>query len=140
MEPIRFLFGIHIHQPVGNFDHVVRDHVDRVYLPLLKRLAERDLLPASLHISGPLLDWMTRNDRALMDLTGRLVADGRVELLLSGYDEPVLAALTRGGPPGAGGPDAGRAAAGVRSGGGRPSGSPSGCGSPTSRQSWPGPG
>ena len=95
MEPIRFLFGIHIHQPVGNFDHVVRDHVDRVYLPLLKRLAERDLLPASVHISGPLLDWMTRNDRALMDLTGRLVADGRVELLLSGYDEPVLAVLTR---------------------------------------------
>ena len=95
MQPIRFLFGIHIHQPVGNFDHVIRDHVDTVYLPLLKRLADRDLLPASLHISGPLLEWMARNDRALMDLTGRLVADGRVELLLSGYDEPILATLTR---------------------------------------------
>jgi len=95
MQPIRFLFGIHIHQPVGNFDHVFRDHVDTVYLPLLKRLADRELLPASLHISGPLLEWMARNDRALMDLTGRLVADGRLELLLSGYDEPILATLTR---------------------------------------------
>lgn len=95
MDPLLFLFGIHIHQPVGNFDHVVREHVDTVYLPLLRRLAERDLLPAALHLSGPLLDWMERNDRSFLDLTGRLVAEGRVELLLSGFDEPVLAALSR---------------------------------------------
>lgn len=95
MDPIHFLFGIHIHQPVGNFDHVVQDHVDHVYLPLLRRLAERDLLPAALHLSGPLLEWMERNDRAFLDLTGRLVAEGRLELLLSGFDEPILAALTR---------------------------------------------
>lgn len=95
MDPILFLFGIHIHQPVGNFDHVVRDHVDTVYLPLLRRLAERDLLPASLHLSGPLLEWMERNDRSFLDLTGRLVAEGRLELLLSGFDEPILAALSR---------------------------------------------
>jgi 4-alpha-glucanotransferase len=94
-DPLLFLFGIHIHQPVGNFDHVVRDHVDAVYLPLLRRLADRDLLPAALHLSGPLLDWMERNDRAFLDLTGRLVAEGRLELLLSGFDEPVLAALSR---------------------------------------------
>lgn len=94
-EPILYLFGIHIHQPVGNFDHVVRDHVDAVYLPLLRRLAERDLLPAALHLSGPLLEWMERNDRSFLDLAGRLVAERRLELLLSGFDEPILAVLSR---------------------------------------------
>jgi 4-alpha-glucanotransferase len=38
---------------------------------------------------------MIRNDRTFMDLTGRLVAEGRLELFLSGYDEPILATLTR---------------------------------------------
>jgi len=27
MEPIRFAFGLHFHQPVGNFDHVFAQHM-----------------------------------------------------------------------------------------------------------------
>ena len=39
--PLQFLFGLHVHQPVGNFDHVFADHVEDVYLPFLSALAER---------------------------------------------------------------------------------------------------
>ncbi|HXV86871.1 MAG TPA: alpha-amylase/4-alpha-glucanotransferase domain-containing protein [Gemmatimonadales bacterium] len=93
--PVRFLFGVHLHQPVGNFDHVFAQHVDQVYLPFLEALAERQAFPIALHVSGPLLEWMEAHDRRYLDLVGPLAADGRVELLLSGLDEPILAALPR---------------------------------------------
>jgi hypothetical protein len=93
--PLRFAFGIHLHQPVGNFDFVFEDHVREVYVPLLAALAEREFLPITVHVSGPLLEWLERNDHALLDLVGSLAGDGRVELLASGLYEPVLVALPR---------------------------------------------
>jgi hypothetical protein len=80
---------------VGNFDHVFEQHVRDVYRPFLERLAEREFLPFALHISGPLLEWLEAHESALLDRVGRLAVDGRVELLLSGMYEPVLAALPR---------------------------------------------
>ncbi|MGH7540225.1 MAG: 4-alpha-glucanotransferase, partial [Gemmatimonadota bacterium] len=84
-----------MHQPVGNFEHVFREHVDEVYRPFLERVAGRGLLPITLHVSGPLLEWLEANDSGYLDLVGRLVADGDAELLLSGRWEPILAALPR---------------------------------------------
>ena len=95
MPPIRFAFGLHLHQPVGNFDHVFAQHVDDVYRPLLDALADREFLPVVLHLSGPLLEWLEAHDAAYLDRLGRLAADGRVELLLAGFYEPVLASLPR---------------------------------------------
>ncbi len=95
MESIRFAFGVHIHQPVGNFDHVVEQHVREAYRPFLERLAEREFVPITLHVSGPLLAWLEAHDRPFLDFVGRLAAEGKVELLLSGYDEPILTALPR---------------------------------------------
>lgn len=94
-EPLRFIFGLHLHQPVGNFDHVFAEHVERVYAPLIDRLAEREFFPAVLHLSGPLLEWLERHERPYLDRVGRLAADGRIELLAAGWHEPVLAALLR---------------------------------------------
>lgn len=93
--PLPFCFVLHLHQPVGNFDHVFRDHADDVYAPFLSFLEERDLWPIGLHVSGPLLEWMEAHDRALHDRIGRHAADGRIELLSAGWYEPVLASLPR---------------------------------------------
>ena len=93
MNPVGFVFGVHLHQPVGNFDHVFADHLRDVYRPLVERLAERRFFPFTLHISGPLLEWLEARDPAYLDLIGRLAADGHVELLLAGFYEPVLASL-----------------------------------------------
>jgi len=95
MAPIRFVFGLHLHQPVGNFDHVFAQHVEDVYRPLLDRLAGRGFLPAVLHLSGPLLEWLEHHEPAYLDRLGTLAADGKLEILLAGFYEPVLAALPR---------------------------------------------
>ena len=93
--PVGFVFGLHVHQPVGNFDEVFRTHARDVYLPFLERLAQRGALPVALHVSGPLLEWLEAHAHPYLDLVGRLVADGQAELLLSGFYEPVLPALSR---------------------------------------------
>jgi 4-alpha-glucanotransferase len=95
MEPLRFAFGLHLHQPVGNFDHVFAQHVEDVYRPLLDRLAGRGFLPVVLHLSGPLLEWLEQHEPAYLDRLGTLAADGRIEILLAGHYEPVLASLPR---------------------------------------------
>lgn len=94
-EPIRFAFGLHLHQPVGNFGYVFEQHVADVYRPLLREFVGGGCAPVTLHLSGPLLDWLLDNDTAFLDELGRHVADHRVELLLAGYDEPILAVLPR---------------------------------------------
>ncbi len=94
-NPIRFVFGVHLHQPVGNFDSVFQQHLDDVYRPFLEKVDERDFLPIVLHLSGPLLEWLEQHDSKYLDLLGRLASDGKVELLCAGMYEPVLAALPR---------------------------------------------
>ncbi len=93
MTPLRFCFVLHVHQPVGNFDHVFREHAADVYRPFLDFLEDREVLPIGLHVSGPLVEWMEAHDTALLDRIGTLVADGRVELLGAGWYEPILVAL-----------------------------------------------
>lgn len=92
--PVALVFGVHLHQPVGNFDEVFAAHLRDAYLPLLARLAARRPLRLTLHISGPLLEWLgAHDDGGFLEQVARLVAADRAELLLSGYDEPILAAL-----------------------------------------------
>jgi hypothetical protein len=93
--PIRFVFGVHLHQPVGNFDSVFQQHLEDVYQPFLDKVDERGFLPVVLHISGPLLEWLEHHGPAFLDQVGRLARDGKLELLLAGMYEPVLAALPR---------------------------------------------
>jgi alpha-amylase len=94
-EPLRFVFGVHLHQPVGNFDHVFSDHVRDGYRPFLERTAAAGFGPLTLHVSGPLFDWLDDHDPAFVDVIGRHVTEGRLELLLAGFDEPILASLPR---------------------------------------------
>lgn len=93
--PLRFCFGIHLHQPVGNFDWVFEQHLKEVYSPLLEALAQGDAWPVAIHLSGPLLEWFEDHAPAFLDLIGTHVAAGHLELLCAGHDEPILAVLSR---------------------------------------------
>src|SRR2546426_7203114 len=95
MDPLRFVFGVHFHQPVGPCDHVFQQPLRDVSRRLVEPLAEPGFFPFALHMSGPLPEWLEAHASAYLDLLGRLAADGRIELLLAGFYEPVLAALPR---------------------------------------------
>ena len=66
-----------------------------VYRPFLERLVEREFLPVAVHVSGSLLEWLEGHAAPLVDSIGRLASEGRLELLLAGFYEPILASLPR---------------------------------------------
>jgi hypothetical protein len=84
---------LHNHQPVGNFGWVIADAYEHAYEPLIAALERHPRVRLSLHYSGPLLDWLHSERPEFLERVGRLVADGRVELLGGAYYEPILAAL-----------------------------------------------
>jgi alpha-amylase len=91
--PLAFCFGVHNHQPIGNFEGVLRETTARAYRPFFERLAARSELRLTVHCTGSLLAWLREHDRSTFDLLGAVVAAGRVELLTGGFYEPILAIL-----------------------------------------------
>ena len=88
-----FVFGIHNHQPVGNFDHVIRDAHARAYQPFLECLERHPRLRAAMHISGPLYEWQRRETPEYLERLAALVGRGQVEMVGGGYWEPILTVL-----------------------------------------------
>ncbi len=93
MQPVTLLLGIHNHQPVGNFAHVFRLAFDRCYRPFLDILERHPHIRLALHYSGPLLDWMDKEEPAFRDRLAKLVAARQVEMLGGGYYEPILSVI-----------------------------------------------
>jgi 4-alpha-glucanotransferase len=91
---IRFVFCVHNHQPVGNFDHVIEDAYQRAYLPFLDVMEEHRSVAWTLHNSGCLWEWLEAHHPEYIDRVGKGVAAGRIEVLAGGFYEPVLPALT----------------------------------------------
>jgi alpha-amylase len=91
--PLAFCFGVHDHQPVGNFDGVVQEATERAYRPFLELVRDRRDARLTVHCTGSLLAWLREHARATFDLLGAVVADGRLELLTGGFYEPILAVL-----------------------------------------------
>jgi alpha-amylase len=83
---------LHIHQPVGNFDHVMEGAYDRCYLPLLDAL-HRHRTVSGLHISGCLLDWIEERHPEFAERLSSYLAETGSEMLTSGYYEPILPIL-----------------------------------------------
>ena len=92
-ERLCFCFGVHDHQPIGNFDHVLVDATERAYRPFLDRLHARPEVRLSVHCTGSLLEWLRAHAPGSFDLLGALAARGQVELLTGGFYEPILATL-----------------------------------------------
>jgi alpha-amylase len=87
---LQFLFGIHNHQPVGNFRGVIEAATERAYHPFLKLLHQYPEFRLAVHISGGLLQWLKECAASTFDLLGELAARGQVEMLTGGFYEPIF--------------------------------------------------
>ena len=80
-HPIRFLFVLHDHQPIGNFDGVFEQAYQDSYRPFLDVLESYPKLKLGLHTSGSLIEWLDAHHPEYLDRLAGLVAAGRVEII-----------------------------------------------------------
>ncbi len=90
---IRFIFVLHDHQPVGNFDHVFEQAYQDSYKPFLDTFERYPDLKMGLHTSGPLMEWLDAHHGDYLDRLANLVAAGRVEIIGGAFYEPILAMI-----------------------------------------------
>ena len=88
-----FLFCIHNHQPVGNFDFVLEKAFQDSYWPFLKALSKHPAVKLTLHNTGYLFDWIYENHPEYIELLKEMVTRGQVEVMGGGYYEPVLSVI-----------------------------------------------
>ena len=92
-DPVTLLFGVHAHQPAGNFPEVIDHAHERCYGPFLRTLADYPAFRFSVHFSGPLLDDLAARYPDDIELLRQMAARGQVEMFGAGDTEPVLAAI-----------------------------------------------
>jgi alpha-amylase/alpha-mannosidase (GH57 family) len=92
-KSVSLLFGVHAHQPVGNFAEVVDDAHERCYKPFLHVLHQYPEFRFAVHFSGWLLDYLFMKYPQDMNLLKEMVTRGQVEMFGGGDTEPVLAVI-----------------------------------------------
>ena len=93
MTKVQFIFAIHNHQPVGNFDFVAEEAYQKSYHPFIEVLKRHPKIRMTLHYSGILYRFFEEHHPEFLDTIRGLVSEGRVEILSGGFYEPVLAVL-----------------------------------------------
>jgi len=93
MPKLKFIFGVHNHQPVGNFDFVFEEAYQKAYKPFLDNVAFYPWFKFTLHNSGCLWEWLEKNHPEYLGQVKALVRSGQVELLGGGFYEPIMPAI-----------------------------------------------
>ncbi len=93
MPKVQFIFAIHNHQPVGNFDFVAEEAYQKSYLPFVRTLERHPKIRITLHYTGILYHFFERQHPEFIGMLKTLVSEGRAEILSGGFYEPILAVL-----------------------------------------------
>lgn len=93
MKKINFLFGIHCHQPVGNFESVFEDAYNKSYLPFIEILEKFPKIKMTVHYTGVLLTWFKEKHPEFLEKLKKLAASGQIEIMSGGYYEPIISIL-----------------------------------------------
>ncbi len=93
MKSMNLIFALHSHQPVGNFDFVFEEAYQKAYLPFLKVLKDFGDISITLHITGPIWDWLDVQHPEFYDFLGEFVEGGQIELMGGAFYEPLICAI-----------------------------------------------
>jgi len=89
----KLLFGIHMHQPVDNFDWVIKHGVEVCYGPFFEVMSKYPEFRFSVHCSGWLMEKVQELHPKLYRQIMTLVKKGSIELFSAGYYEPILSTI-----------------------------------------------
>lgn len=90
-----FIFCVHAHQPVGNFDSVFSEAFERSYKPFFEVLDRHPRFTFACHLSGSLIDWLESHQAGFVRLLGRMAGRGQIEFLGGGYYEPIYGMIPK---------------------------------------------
>ncbi len=93
MKKLNVAFGIHNHQPIGNFDFVFEQAYDQSYSPFFEVLEKHPNVRMTKHYSGILLEWLKQHHPELIDKLKKGVKSGQIEMMSGGYYEPILTSI-----------------------------------------------
>ena len=93
MKTINFVFAVHNHQPIGNFEKVFDNAYQRAYKPFLDVLERFPSVRFTQHWTGTLLEWLADLHPEFIERMHELVRRGQLELLTGSYYEAVLAII-----------------------------------------------
>lgn len=87
------LFGIHMHQPVDNFDWVIEMGIRTCYEPFFEVMSRYPEFKFSVHCSGWLMERIEKMRPALYEKIVTLAKNGSIEFFSAGYYEPILSVI-----------------------------------------------
>jgi hypothetical protein len=76
-DRLAFCLGVHNHQPIGNFEHVLVEATERAYRPFLERLEARPEMSGERALHGQPLEWLRAHAPRAFDLLGTVAAAAR---------------------------------------------------------------
>ena len=89
----KLLFGIHMHQPVDNFNWVIEHGVEVCYGPFFEVMSRYPEFHFSVHCSGWLMEQIETLHPKLYGQMMTLAKNGTIEFLSAGYYEPILSVI-----------------------------------------------
>lgn len=93
MKKIKFVLGIHNHQPIGNFKWVFEKGYKVAYKPFMDVMSKHKSIKWNLHSSGMLWEFMEEFHPAYIKSIKKMIDAGRLELISGGYYEPILSVI-----------------------------------------------
>jgi alpha-amylase len=93
LKSINIVFGIHNHQPVGNFDFVFEGAYEKSYLPFLEILEKHPKIRMAQHYTGILFQWIKEHKPEFIPRLKKLVKSGQIEMMTGGFYEPILSVI-----------------------------------------------
>ncbi|MDD5131962.1 MAG: DUF1926 domain-containing protein [bacterium] len=93
MKTVNLIFGVHNHQPVGNFDHIFEEAYQKAYLPFLSVLLRHPQIKMSFHYTGALFQFLQQKHPEFIEQLRQMVKQKQIEIMTGGFYEPILAIL-----------------------------------------------
>ncbi|MCH9740624.1 MAG: DUF1926 domain-containing protein [Epsilonproteobacteria bacterium] len=89
----KLLFGIHMHQPVDNFNWVIKKGVETCYGPFFEVMSQYPEFKFAVHCSGWLMEQIEEKHPKLYSQIKTLAEQGSIEFFSAGYYEPILSVI-----------------------------------------------